>query len=414
LAANVTPVDADQVAPRSGRDLQLLGLLAFTALIAGVSFGTRPLISYLAVARGAGPAEIGLIASSFGVLATVFALPLGRLVDTHGERPIMFGGGVVCLAACVLVPSMTTISLLAVATALMGLGQLMAVIGAQTMLATRQTNGGLAFSVGLYSSAASVGHALGPIAVGFLLDDDLDSAARTAMLGASIASALAAGLALAMSERHRRFHTHREGQQRLSPVQTIRLRGMLPALVAGLVSLTAIDLLIAYLPVYGVERDIRPQTIGLALGVLALAQVLARVCLGRLLRRFSHADVLAASIAVAAVSLPTLAAADSETVLVVVMALAGLGFGLAQPLTMLWIATAVPARSRGLAMGMRMGGNRLGQILVPFAVGATVGQVGVGAILVTIALMLAASGGYVARSRRQFAPAVDDEYAGSH
>ena len=63
-------------------DLQLVGLLAFTALVAGVSFGTRPLISYLAVDLGAGPAEIGLIASSFGVLATMaiaFPSPLSGI-----------------------------------------------------------------------------------------------------------------------------------------------------------------------------------------------------------------------------------------------------------------------------------------------------------------------------------------------
>jgi hypothetical protein len=50
-----------------------------------------------------------------------------------------------------------------------------------------------------------------------------------------------------------------------------------------------------------------------------------------------------------------------------------------------------------------MSGNRLGQLVVPVAVGATAGQFGVSAIFLTVAAMLAGSAGYVFRERGSLA-----------
>jgi MFS family permease len=181
---------------------------------------------------------------------------------------------------------------------------------------------------------------------------------------------------------------------------------MVPALTAGVVALTAVDLLVAYLPAYGEERSIAPQVVGFALATLALAQMVSRLGLGKLLDRYGHATVLVASVLLAGLVIPALVAPVGEPALIAILAVAGLGLGLAQPLTLVWVAIATPPRSRGLAMGVRMGGNRLGQLLIPVAVGATAGQLGVGAIFVTVAAMLAAAAGYVLRERRMLTPEI--------
>jgi MFS family permease len=215
-----------------------------------------------------------------------------------------------------------------------------------------------------------------------------------------VAAIAAVSVLLMRSTASRRAAHAAAGLPRSSVTGTLRLPGMVPALTAGIISLTAVDLLVAYLPAYGEERDITPQTIGFMLATLALAQMVSRLALGRLLDRYGHASVLVGSIVLAGAVIPLLIAPLDEPALLVIMAIAGLGLGLAQPLTLVWVALATPPQSRGLALGVRMGGNRLGQLLVPVLVGATAGQLGVGAIFATVAAMLAASAGYVIRERR--------------
>lgn len=378
-------------------------LLVFTTLVATSVFGTRPLISYLALSLGAGPAELGMIASSFAVLAIAGAIPLGRLIDRVGERPIMAAGAILCASVCALLPALDSIFLLAVATALLGVGQMMAVVGAHTMLASRGPLDKRPFRIGLYTSAASLGHAIGPAGAGIIVGDDVSGgAASIALLGAAGVSVLAAVLAVPLPGPVR---AHASGHARLpraSALETLRLPGMVPALTAGIISLTAVDILVAYLPAYGEERAISPQTIGFALATLALAQMISRIGLGWLLDRFGHVRVLVGSITLAAVVIPVLVIPITEPVLLAVMAVAGLGLGLAQPLTLVWVAVATPPESRGLAMGVRMGGNRFGQLLVPVAVGATAGQLGIAAILATVAGLLAGGAAYVIRARAEF------------
>jgi MFS family permease len=377
-------------------------LLLFTVLIATTVFGTRPLVSYLALGLGAGPGELGLIASSFAVLAIVCAVPLGRLIDRVGERRVMIAGALICTAVCAGLPLLGSLVGLAVGQAFLGIGQMMAVVGAHTMLAGRGPASKRAFRIGLYTSAASLGHALGPAFVGIVIGDELTAQASTAaLLGAAAGGVLALVSVVLIPEVKRTPSGTGHGEVKPASVaSTLRLPGMVPALTAGVVALTAVDLLVAYLPAYGEERQITPQLVGFMLATLAFAQMTSRLALGKLLGRFGHVAVLVGSILLAGAVIPLLLAPLGDTGLLLVMAVAGLGLGLAQPLTLVWVALATPPESRGLAMGVRMGGNRLGQLLVPVGVGATAGQLGVGAIFVTVSAMLAGAAGYVIKERR--------------
>jgi MFS family permease len=380
-------------------------LLIFTTLIATSVFGARPMVSYVALSLGAGPAEIGLIASSFAILAILGAIPLGRLIDRIGERPVMVAGGLICAVTCVAIPFLDSLLLLAVAQAALGVGQMFAVVGSHTMLANRGSDAERAPRIGWYTSAASLGHALGPGFAGAIIGEVLTKqASLTALFAAAAAAGIGAVVVLGVgNERGQRAH-HEAGMARGSIGSTLRARGMIPALAAGIIALTAVDLLVAYLPAYGEERNIAPSSIGFGLAVLALAQMVSRLGLGRLVVRFSHASIVIASVGIAGLVIPFLILPLGEPAILAVMAIAGLGLGLAQPLTLVWVAIATPAANRGLAMGVRMSGNRLGQLLVPVGVGATAGQFGVSAIFLTVAGMLGVAAGYVFRERETLTP----------
>ena len=75
--------------------------------------------------------------------------------------------------------------------------------------------------------------------------------------------------------------------------------------------------------------------------------------------------------------------------MVVVVVLLGLGLGVGQPLTMSWLALSAPPGLRGRAMSLRLTGNRLGQVLIPSAVGAVAAGVGAAGVLWATAAGLA-------------------------
>jgi hypothetical protein len=51
-----------------------------------------------------------------------------------------------------------------------------------------------------------------------------------------------------------------------------------------------------------------------------------------------------------------------------------------QPLSLIWIAEAAPTNMRGAAVGVRLTGNRLGQVAIPAIVGGVVGSTRIGAV----------------------------------
>ena len=173
-------------------------LLAVAVLITAAVFGVRPLISYRALALGATPFEIGLIASSFAVLGLVGAVPIGRMTDRFGGRLVtMIGCSIVALVLFGIVFA-DSLLLLAIAQAGLGLGQLMMAIGSHTAVTSRATGRRRDHEIGLYASAGSIGVGLGPIAAGFIAGEDVAGSRGQLVFLFAAGLALLAALAAAV------------------------------------------------------------------------------------------------------------------------------------------------------------------------------------------------------------------------
>ena len=176
-----------------------------------------------------------------------------------------------------------------------------------------------------------------------------------------------------------------------SVVQVLRQPNAPHAMFASVAVLTTSDLLVAYLPAYGEATGLSPTTVGLLLSVRAGASMLSRILMGSLTRWVGRGRLLILSTALPAVALGVLPLVDAPAVLLTLMVLAGLGLGLGQPLSLVWVAQTAPEHMRGTAVGVRLSGNRLGQVAIPAAVGGIVGAAGLGAVFVSVATMLVGS-----------------------
>jgi MFS family permease len=381
--------------------------MVVAAAIQFVVNALRPFISYQALALGAGPAELGVITASFSALSLLLALPLGRATDRFGERPFVLIGAVVLTAVPLLLMVAGDLVTLAVLSAALGVGHLCASVGLQTLIARGSIVERRDRRFGAYTLVNSAGQLLAPAAAGLLVgqvagDPDGDLPYYPVYVMSAVVAAvgvLAAVSLLVHAGTLADRPTTTASAPRSSLAKVWRAPSVPVALVASFTALSAIDLLTAYLPAYALSVGITAQTVGFLLAAHGLASVAVRLVMPRLLARIPRLRLLTTAMLMSAFGLAALPFISWIPGLYAVMVITGLGLGLCQPITMGWVAGQVPAPIRGTAMSVRLAGNRLGQTIVPLAVGGLAGAAGLAAAFIAPAALLAVGGGMVHRAR---------------
>jgi MFS family permease len=177
-----------------------------------------------------------------------------------------------------------------------------------------------------------------------------------------------------------------------SVVQVLSFRSMPQAMAASIATLVAIDLISAFLPAFGEVHSIPVATVGLLLAIRAGASGLSRIIMVGLIRRFGRKEVFIASLAGPAMAVLVMPVFPEPFILGVLMTIVGFGLGFGQPMSIAFVSGAVPSKMRGVALGVRLSGNRAGQVVLPSLVGFVGGAGGVGAVFVALgAIMLGTS-----------------------
>jgi MFS family permease len=165
------------------------------------------------------------------------------------------------------------------------------------------------------------------------------------------------------------------------------------------VTITALDLLVIYLPVLGAEREIDSSNIGLLLTVRSVAALVSRAFYARLIFTIGRQPLTLASMLGSAAAFLALAAPLSLPLMYAVLLALGFAIGIASTLTISGIVHLAPSKATGTALTLRMTGNRVGQIVFPALAGVVAAATGVAGILLVLGFGLAASGIAVAISR---------------
>jgi MFS family permease len=381
--------------------------LAVSFLMQVAVNAVRPTVSYRALALGADAGDLGLIAAGFALLALVFAIPIGRGIDRRGEMPFVILGLLLVTLVSFALVGVDAIWALFVTQAVLGLGQILTTVGVQALLANSEP-AHQDSRFGTFTVVVSSGQFIGPAAAGFVGEhvtlppaltwgEGANAVGTSVFLIAGVAGVL--GFLIALAARNdgsvpragRASSAPPEASMLRSVVQVLRQPNAPHAMFASISVLTASDLLVAYLPAYGEATGLSATTVGLLLSVRAGASMVSRIFMGPLTRRVGRGRLLTLSTAVPAIALAPLPLVDAPGLLFTSMAVAGLGLGLGQPLSLVWIAQTAPEHMRGTAVGVRLSGNRLGQVAIPALVGGIVGASGLAAVFVSMAMMLAGS-----------------------
>jgi MFS family permease len=382
-------------------DWRLLGPLLANAFMVHTVIGIiRVTTSYRTIELELPIVWLGVISASFALLPVFSAVALGRFIDRGNDaRAAWIGAALILLSAVGFWAwSPGGLQLLAFTVAL-GFGHMFCMASHQ-MLAVRSANmRGRETAFGHYMVAVSTGQGLGPFVVGWLGGSATVPATGYLFGIGTIAAVLFLAVALLL-----RPAPKSSGGAPGSPVVSVgtlmRMPGMGAVLMASVVTVTSLDLLVVYLPLIGAERHVDARDIGMLLAIRSVAALVARAFYARLIVLLGRRRLTLVSIAVAAAAFAVLAVPSLPLMYLSIITV-GLGLGIATTTTLSGVVDMAPAEARGTALSLRITGNRVGQVLVPFLASLIAVAAGTAGILLVIALTLGASGTAVGVNRQR-------------
>ncbi|HET7158426.1 MAG TPA: MFS transporter [Burkholderiales bacterium] len=373
-----------------------LYVLTLTALSgAAVRAGNMVLVLY-ALNLETSAFVIGLLGAMFAVLPMLFSMPAGKLADRYGSRALLLfcvvGSGV-----GLLVPwAFPGITAMFIAAALIGLSLAM-VVPLQNLVGLISTPETRARNFANFSLGMGAANLMGPLIGGFFVD--LTGPATTCLY---LALLNVAAIAMLLIWGHRLPHVPPVTKARGSVYAILKIGNVRRAIATSSLINVGRDLYQVYFPVYAHGIGLSASLIGIVIATNFGAELTVRLFLARLVKKFKEEKLLAYSFYIGAVSLALMPFFQSVHALIMLSFMLGLGMGCAQPIiTMLMYSYSPPGRT-GEALGLRMTFIHLTKIIGPVVFGAIGSGVGLAAMFVVNAAVMA-GGGMLSQSgkRRQ-------------
>ncbi|HEX6990107.1 MAG TPA: MFS transporter [Bacillota bacterium] len=358
-------------------------------LVSLVVAGVRPLLPVLAHNLGVSPALIGVMVASFAVVPLVLAIPMGFWVARTGTGRLATLGGVGIALGVLSVVVWPTYPGLLVCQLLLGICHLAVAVDTQTTVSGVDGREDRARALGLYTTFISGGQLVGPLLAG--VSADAFGFRTTIGMAAFVAVPLLLAARRLLPETNGR-RVARDVAARPSaahaptPVGGDQVFSLFknPSVVLSMASGFAVIFTLgvrqAFLPLYVEMLGYSSTALGGLLSARALASMFSRILMDRLTTiaggRFR---LLVAALLVTGLALGTIPLMSTMAGLLLVSVLVGAAAGLVQPLSMVALAEGTDRDLHGLAVSVRLTGNRLAQLISPLVFGVVAEARGIGA-----------------------------------
>lgn len=389
---------------RAGSPAAFILLCSGAMLLFGSFFMIGPLAPLFSAALGAPPVAIGVVISAAFLFPFFLAIPVGSLVDTAGPKPMLLVGTGLLAAAPWLVVAYPSIASLLVLQVLAGLGQLIAVVAAQALVAAQGEGQERERNFGWYGTFVSAGQLAGPVMAGVLVD--LVSF-RAAFAVAGVVAALGTVAFLILPTPTRPSGRDQVRRRAFVPPRELFALTRLPTVQVSLwVSASVMVVLIvhgSFVPAYLDALAVPASVIGVILSARSLASIVIRPFMARSIAFFGGrfrsflVTVLGSAVGIAAI-----ATSEHIVVLLAASVLLGLSIGISQPLTMVSVVEEVESSGHGVAFGLRITVNRSVQFVAPLVLGVIAQVGGYVPMFVVASLVVVATAGLLVSKREMY------------
>ena len=368
----------------------LVPLLIGTMLVQLVTAMVRVTTSYRAVELDLSIVWLGLIAATFAICPILIAVRVGRQIDRGYDAQTNWLGAAILAVACASFAFASSPVALLVASAVMGTGHIM-LMASQQMLCVRAAGPRSLESVfGNYMVAGAIGQGIGPYVVGWF--GGAASVPPTQLLFIVGAVIAALSFAVALTMRPGPDKPRASGEIEVVPVREIvRIPGLVEVVLAGVILVSASDIIVIYIPLLGAERNIDVHAVGLLLTVRAVFSMVARLFYARMVLAFGRWPIMIVSTFACALSYAAFAAPLPLWAMHVAIAMMGFSFGLATTLSITIVVDMTGVNARGTANSLRIMSNRVGQFALPFGAGLVAAAAGLAGLFVILAAAISAS-----------------------
>ena len=346
----------------------LVHLAVLLSILQGISLrGAKMVLSLSALAEGATPFQVGLLAATFPVFPLLLAVYAGRVSDRSGVmRPLV--GGAFGMGAGLLVPlAWHGFAGLVACAFLVGFAQIFFHVAIHNLIGAFGGGEARTRNFATFSLGSSIAAFFGPSICGLTIDHAGFAATFVVM---AVIAALPGAILLAYPRIVPPGAGPGKGEKAGGSRELLRNPGLVRTLVMSGVTLTGIELFTFYFPVYGRSIGLTATAIGFVMSAYAVAAFIVRAGMPHATRTLGEGGVLTASLFMAGATFLAVPFVSQAMLLAVVAFFLGIGLGCAQPLTIILTYNPAPEGRAGEALGMRLAVNKATQIIVPLAFGA--------------------------------------------
>jgi MFS family permease len=365
-------------------------LIVLVTVLTHTSFkGSKVLISLYAIDLGANPLTIGVLFSMYSLFPVFLSVYAGKLSDRYGFRPPMLFGACGLLLGLLLPFMMPQLATLYISATLIGMCYIFYMVTVQHLVGSFGEGADRTRNYSIFSLGIGLTALLGPTTAGFAID--LIGHRSTYLLLAMLpALPILVLLFLARLLPRPQAKAERKPEHRvLDLVKDAPLRRVM--ITAAIIE-TGLELFNFYLPIYAHSLGFSASQIGIILGSFALALLLVRLVMPRLVGHSSEERVLSHSLFLAAATCLLFPFVSSFVLLLVIAFILGIGLGCGSPLSLVLAYNRSPPGRSGEAIGLRQTANKATEVVVPILFGSIGTAFGMVPVFWLDALMLAAGG----------------------
>jgi MFS family permease len=345
--------------------MSIFGVIALSMAIHACYVGSKVLVSLYALHLGASQFTVGILAACYASMPLLLGVYTGRLADSRGLRRLLLLGAVLTCSAMMtgfLAGNLPGLFALAV---LIGAGFVFFNVSIQTLAGAlgkpeHRTRNFAWLTMG-YSSSSLIG----PVFAGFSIDH----------LGHSTTFLLFAFFpllpiaALVFKPHIARISRPPPDKAKRNTLDLLRDKPLRKVIMISGLSVASAELFSFYVPVFGHEIGLSASATGIILGSYALAIVLTRFMLARMMKHLTVQQIMVWFLLLAAAGFAVFPFFRSAYALMATAFVIGIGVGSTQPILMSISYERAPPGRAGEMTGLRLTVNNVARISMPIICG---------------------------------------------